>query len=39
MAMITYHDVLKIVNPKRAIAKEMGDKLTIVQAGLNEKRR
>jgi dynein heavy chain, axonemal len=37
-AMIKYHEVLKIVNPKRAIAKEMGDKLAIVQANLNEKR-
>jgi len=36
--MIKYHEVLKIVNPKRAIAKEMGDKLAIVQANLNEKR-
>lgn len=38
LAMITYHDVLKIVNPKRAIAKEMGDKLEVVQKALNEKR-
>lgn len=37
-AMIKYHEVLKIVNPKRAIVKEMGDKLAIVQANLNEKR-
>jgi dynein heavy chain, axonemal len=37
-AMITYHNVLKIVNPKKAIAKEMADKLEIVQANLNEKR-
>lgn len=29
-AMIKYHEVLKIVNPKRAIVKEMGDKLAIV---------
>jgi dynein heavy chain len=36
--MITYHDVLKIVNPKRAIAKEMGGKLEVVQKALNEKR-
>lgn len=37
LAMITYHEVLKIVNPKRAIAAEMGAKLSIVQANLNEK--
>ena len=29
-AMIKYHEVLKIVNPKRAIAAEMGEKLAIV---------
>lgn len=38
-AMIKYHETLKIVNPKRAIAAEMGDKLEIVRANLNEKRR
>lgn len=38
-AMIQYHEVLKIVNPKRAIAQEMGAKLDVVQANLNEKRR
>jgi len=38
IAMITYHEVLKIVNPKRALAKEMGDKLEIVMKNLNEKR-
>jgi len=37
-AMIKYHEVLKIVNPKRAVAKEMSDKLAVVQANLNEKR-
>lgn len=37
LAMITYHEVLKIVNPKRAIAAEMGAKLAIVQANLSEK--
>jgi len=36
-AMIEYHDVLKVVNPKRLIAKEMSDKLNIVQKNLNEK--
>jgi hypothetical protein len=35
--MITYHEVLKIVNPKRAIAAEMGAKLAIVQKELGEK--
>jgi len=29
-AMIKYHETLKIVNPKRAIAAEMGEKLAIV---------
>jgi len=29
-AMIKYHEVLKIVNPKKAIAAEMGEKLGIV---------
>ncbi len=37
LAMITYHEVLKIVNPKRAIAAEMGAKLAIVQKELGEK--
>jgi dynein heavy chain len=37
-AMITYHEVLLIVNPKRAIAAEMGAKLDVVMANLNEKR-
>ena len=37
LAMITYHEVLKIVNPKRAIAAEMGAKLAIVQSALAEK--
>jgi dynein heavy chain len=38
MAMITYHEVLKIVNPKREIAATMTAKLAIVMANLNEKR-
>lgn len=38
-AMIKYHEVLKIVGPKKAIAAEMGEKLAIVQHNLNEKRR
>jgi hypothetical protein len=29
-AMIKYHEVLKIVNPKKAIAASMGEKLAIV---------
>ena len=37
-AMIKYHEVLKIVNPKRAVAAEMSQKLAVVQAQLNEKR-
>lgn len=37
LAMITYHEVLKIVNPKKAIAAEMGGKLAIVQANLAQK--
>lgn len=36
--MITYHEVLKIVNPKRAIAAEMTAKLEVVMKNLNEKR-
>jgi len=36
--MITYHEVLKIVNPKKAIAAEMTKKLEGVMAELNEKR-
>lgn len=31
-AMIKYHEVLKVVNPKRAIAAEMSAKLDVVQA-------
>jgi len=37
-AMVTYHEVLKIVNPKRAIAAEKDEQLKVVMAGLNEKR-
>ena len=37
-AMITYHEVLKIVNPKKAIAAEMSKKLEGVMAELSEKR-
>jgi dynein heavy chain len=38
MAMVTYHEVLKIVNPKRALAAEMSQKLEVVMKALNEKR-
>lgn len=38
IAMITYHEVLKIVNPKRALAAEMTQKLEVVMKSLNEKR-
>ena len=38
IAMITYHEVLKIVNPKRALAAEMSQKLEVVMKALNEKR-
>jgi len=37
-AMITYHEILKIVNPKRELAREMGIKLEKVQKNLAEKR-
>jgi dynein heavy chain len=38
LAMIKYNKVLKIVNPKKAIAAEMTAKLDIVMGKLNEKR-
>lgn len=38
IAMITYHEVLKIVNPKKALAAEMSQKLAIVMKNLNEAR-
>lgn len=37
-AMITYHEVLKVVGPKRAIASEMTAKLEVVMTALNAKR-
>jgi hypothetical protein len=37
-AMITYHETLKIVNPKRALAAEKDAELKIVMAKLNEAR-
>ena len=38
-AMMKYHDLLKIVNPKRAKVAEMNEKLAIVRARLDEKRK
>jgi dynein heavy chain len=38
-AMIKYHAVLKIVNPMRAVAAEMGAKLAVVMAALAEKQK
>ena len=37
-AMVKYHEVLKIVNPKREEAKVMGAELDSVQRNLAEKR-
>jgi len=37
-AMMKYHELLKIVNPKRAKVAEMNEKLGIVRARLTEKR-
>lgn len=34
-----YHELLKIVNPKRLKVSEMNDKLAIVRANLAEKRK
>jgi dynein heavy chain len=38
-AMLKYHELLKIVNPKRAAVREMSEKLAVVRAGLAEKRK
>ena len=38
VAMLKYHDTLKIVNPLREQARIMGEKLATVQANLAEKR-
>jgi len=35
---MSYHELLKIVNPKRALVKEMTEKLTVVRKSLAEKR-
>jgi len=37
-AMLSYYELLKIVNPKRAKVKEMTEMLTVVRASLAEKR-
>lgn len=37
-AMMQYHELLKIVNPKRALVKEMNAKLDVVRKSLKEKR-
>ena len=34
-----YHELLKIVNPKRAKVAEMNEKLAVVRARLDEKRK
>ena len=38
-AMMQYHELLKIVNPKRLKVAEMNEKLAIVRANLAEKRK
>ena len=38
-AMMSYHELLKIVNPKRLKVAEMNEKLSIVRANLAEKRK
>lgn len=38
-AMMKYHELLKIVNPKRAKVAEMNEKLAVVRARLEEKRK
>jgi len=35
---MSYHELLKIVNPKRKMVKEMTEKLAIVRSSLAEKR-
>jgi dynein heavy chain len=36
-AMMQYHELLKIVNPKRILVKEMNEKLVVVRADLKKK--
>jgi len=38
VAMLKYHETLKIVNPLKEQARTMGEKLSVVQANLAEKR-
>lgn len=38
-AMMSYHQLLKVVNPKRLKVAEMNEKLSIVRANLAEKRK
>jgi dynein heavy chain len=38
-AMLKYHELLKIVNPKRAKVREMAEKLILVRGSLAEKRK
>lgn len=38
-AMMQYHELLKVVNPKRAKVREMNEKLAVVRASLAEKRK
>lgn len=38
-AMMQFHELLKIVNPKREKVQEMNDKLAIVRANLADKRK
>ena len=38
-AMMQYHELLKIVNPKRAKVKEMNEMLAVVRARLSEKKK
>lgn len=37
--MLKYHELLKIVNPKRQKLNEMNERLSIVKANLAEKRK
>jgi dynein heavy chain len=38
-AMLQYHELLKVVNPKRAKVREMSEMLAVVRASLAEKRK
>lgn len=39
MAMMKFHELLKIVNPKKAKVAEMNERLAVTRAGLADKRR